>query len=519
MQSIITDSTITLISETGPSVIGKTHPNFYKIKKALLQKNFLEVENMLDVKDGYKEFSNGRIAVDGDNLIYDGAIIHNVLTQRIVEMIHNGDEATPMLNFLVNLMDNPSEGSIDQLYTFLEHENLPITEDGCFLAYKAINRDYTDKYTGKISNKVGDKVKMPYEEVTADPTKHCSSGLHCGSIDYVRSYGNFKTDENGEHTGDRLVTVKVNPNAVVSVPEDSDRQKVRVYRYVVHEEIENPYDLVPKYEAPVYYDDEGNVYDEDVFGDDDYDNYEHWDEDEWTPVEELGPDDSNLYSEKGPEGPAGFDCGNPVEGLIDFDDVNRKESIIAGCIRQSTDNPLKKNSFDQYDIDGEIDIDMINAMYNNTDYENGQPSEKNSFDVVEKTNESDSFSYEWNGVANTEWDVIHKVKNDHTRDDMHPNARKIFEYYENKYGTSELDCTIIDSIIGDLKDAGFDMAGNPLKESKDQKNFLDEMFQDASCYASKSSEKNSFDVVEKDSNEESVIEVEKPNNIILPDNN
>ena len=137
----------------------------------------------------------------------------------------------------------------------------------------------------------------------------------------------------------------------------------------------------------------------------------------------------------------------------------------------------------------------------------------------EKTNESDSFSYEWNGVANTEWDVIHKVKNDHTRDDMHPNARKIFEYYENKYGTSELDCTIIDSIIGDLKDAGFDMDGNPLKESKDQKNFLDEMFQDASCYASKSSEKNSFDVVEKDSNEESVIEVEKPNNIILPDNN
>ena len=62
MQSIITDSTITLISETGLLPLSfKTHPNFYKIKKALLQKNFLEVENMLDVKDGYKEFSNGRI--------------------------------------------------------------------------------------------------------------------------------------------------------------------------------------------------------------------------------------------------------------------------------------------------------------------------------------------------------------------------------------------------------------------------------------------------------------------------
>lgn len=540
MQSIITDSTITLISETGPSVVGKTHPNFYKIKKALLQKNFLEVEEMLDVKNGYKEFSNGLIAVDGDNLIYNGTIVHNVLTQRIVQMIHNGDEATPMLNFLVNLMDNPSEGSIDQLYTFLEHENLPITEDGCFLAYKAINRDYTDKYTGTISNKVGEKVKMPYEEVTADPTKHCSSGLHCGSIEYVRCYGNFQTDENNEHTGDRLVTVKVNPSAVVSVPEDSDRQKVRVYRYVVHEEIENPYDLVPKYEAPVYYDSEGNVYNEDVFGDEESSNFEYfesWDEDEWTPVEELGPDDSNLYSEKGPEGPAGFDCGNPVEGLIDFDDVNRKESIIAGCIRQSTDNPLKKNSFETNDIVGDVDVDMFDAMYNNTDYANGQPSEKNSFDVVEKTNESENFTYDWSGVANTEWDVVHNVNNDKRRDDMHPNARKIFEYYEHKYGMNITDSVTIDSIIGDLKDAGFDMSGNPLEESKDQKNFLDEMFQDASCYATKNTEKNSFDSNEsdkselpdppseiildsdKDSNEERVVKVETPNNIILPDNN
>ena len=45
------------------------------------------------------------------------------------------------------------------------------------------------------------------------------------------------------------------------------------------------------------------------------------------------------------------------------------------------------------------------------------------------------------------------------------------------------------------------------------------MFQDASCYANKPSEKNSLDVVEKDSNEESVVNVEKTNNIILPDNN
>ena len=81
------------------------------------------------------------------------------------------------------------------------------------------------------------------------------------------------------------------------------------------------------------------------------------------------------------------------------------------------------------------------------------------------------------------------------------------------------DSVTIDSIIGDLKDAGFDMSGNPLEESKNQKNFLDEMFQDASCYANMNSEKNSFDKVENHSNEESVVKIENPSNIILPDNN
>ena len=534
MQSIITDSTITLIAENGPSVIGKTHPNFYKIKKALLAKNFLEVEEMLDVKNGYKEFSNGLIAVDGDNLIYNGTIVHNVLTQRIVEMIHNGDEATPMLNFLVNLMDNPSEGSIDQLYTFLEHENLPITEDGCFLAYKAINRDYTDKYTGTISNKVGDKVKMPYEEVTADPTKHCSSGLHCGSIEYVRSYGSFSQDEDGNLNGDRLVTVKVNPSAVVSVPEDSDRQKVRVYRYVVHEEIENPFDLVPKYEAPVYYDSEGNVYDED----EDYDDYESWNDGvvpdgqsqyDWVgdPYSDKGPDDSNLYSERGVEG----EPGNPVHGLIDFDDPQRNESILAGCVRQSTDNPLEKNSFDSTESD--IDVDMINAMYNNTDYADGQPTEKNSFDSVEETNEhpmakaarehgkncdtEDSISSEWYGVANNMWNVKFNLNEDN-RKDMHPFAKSIFEKYEKLY-SSDVNPVLLDDCFHELKMNGFNGNGEILPEVENQLSFVDEMFQDASCYASVNSEKNSLDVVEKDSNEESVVNVETPNNIILPDNN
>lgn len=538
MQNIITDHTITLITKNGPSVVGKTHPNFYKIKKALISKNFFEVEQLLDVKSGFKTFSNGLIKIEGDNLMYNDSIVHNVLTQRIIEMIHNNDKVEPIINFLVNLMDNPSEGSVDQMYTFLEHKNLPITEDGCFLAYKAINRDYTDKYTGTISNKVGDKVKMPYNEVTADPKCGCSRGLHCGSIEYVRQYGEFKLDEDGKSVGDRLVTVKVNPSDVVSVPEDAEHQKVRVYRYVVHEEIENPFDLIPKYESPVYYD-------EDSFGDGDYD--EAWDEDEWTSVDELGPDDSNLYSDPGPLGPpASYDCGNPVEGLIDFDAPERKESILAGCIRQSTDNPLKKNSFDTSDIVGDVDLEMVNAMYNNTDYANGQPSEKNSFDVVgqdenkhpmqvaaeqhdEELKKNESFTYEWHGVSNTQWEVVERLTHENSRKDLHLKAQEIFQKYQDKYSKEHGNISyyqIIDDVIDELKYEGFDHKGEPRRDHPNQMNFDEEMFQDASCYATKKNsfdqEKISSDVVGKDSeesNEESIVKIEKPDNIILPNNN
>ena len=133
------------------------------------------------------------------------------------------------------------------------------------------------------------------------------------------------------------------------------------------------------------------------------------------PYTDEGHDDSNLYSEKGVEG----EPGNPVEGLIDFDDPQRSESIIAGCVRQSTDNPLEKNSFDSpqgqverrdpYDSEGNIDVDMINAMYNNTDYATGQPSEKNSFDSVEETNKSDnSFTMPWDGTG-IKWDIKSKI--------------------------------------------------------------------------------------------------------------
>jgi len=166
-----------------------------------------------------------------------------------------------------------------ELYDFLEHENLPITEDGYFLAYKAVrvyrgesfmdkngakvnDGDFVDKHTGQsFRNNVGDFPTMLRSRVDDNRTVGCSAGLHAGSIKYVEGYAS------GD---DKIVIVKIHPESVVSVPSDEKCQKVRVCLY----------EVVAEYQGvltrPLY--SEEFSYDEDE-EDPDYD-YEDEDEEE-----------------------------------------------------------------------------------------------------------------------------------------------------------------------------------------------------------------------------------------------
>ena len=95
------------------------------------------------------------------------------------------------------------------------------SEDGCFLAYKGVNDDYTDVHTGKIINRVGRTVTMERNRISDDPSVGCHTGLHVGSEDYATGFGS------------RTVICKVNPRDVVSVPLDCECQKMRVCEYSV----------------------------------------------------------------------------------------------------------------------------------------------------------------------------------------------------------------------------------------------------------------------------------------------
>jgi hypothetical protein len=158
-----------------------------------------------------------------------------------------------------------------ELYDFLEHEHLPITEDGHFLAYKAVRSDFKDKYRGVFDNSVGKVCQMQRAKVDDDRSRGCSDGLHAGALNYVASYGNLDA-------GDKIVIVKINPKDVVSVPSDCNHEKLRTCRYEVVGEYEGEL-LKPLYKADFSQDDYEDDEDYDI-RDDYWDQFDDEDEDE-----------------------------------------------------------------------------------------------------------------------------------------------------------------------------------------------------------------------------------------------
>lgn len=125
---------------------------------------------------------------------------------------------------------------------------MPITYDGCFLAYKSVRNDYKDLYSGTFDNSVGSVCSIPRNKVNANRDEGCGAGLHVGAFDYAKSYGGINVDEDGfggdNDGGNHLMICKVNPRDVVSVPTDSKFQKLRTCRYEVVSKFDSVFDKV-----------------------------------------------------------------------------------------------------------------------------------------------------------------------------------------------------------------------------------------------------------------------------------
>ena len=215
-----------------PYAFNKSHENYDKLLAYLENGNVEHFEASYDIASTVEHYCDGYVHVDNGDLSWQGITMPELFTDRILQMRREGFNIDPMLNFLDNMNDNPSDQAIVELFDFMQNKHLPITDDGHFLAYKAVSADFKDIYTGNIDNSVGEEVSIERSKVDSNRSKHCSAGLHVGAIDYVKSYGGIDLDQDNDG-GNQIVICKVNPADVVSVPSDAKFQKLRTCRYEV----------------------------------------------------------------------------------------------------------------------------------------------------------------------------------------------------------------------------------------------------------------------------------------------
>ncbi len=286
------DGNLTLILKNKAHQVLPDHINYRLIMENLHSASEDELVQLVDIETAVASFSDGRVEVKNGKVLYDGDEVHGAVSKRILEFMSKGLPFEPLVKFLNNLMENPSIQSQKELYDFLEHQYLPITEDGHFLAYKAVRSDYMDKYAGKFSNKVGEVCEMTRAKVDDNRSVGCSQGLHAGALNYVAGYGSLDA-------GDKIVIVKINPKDVVSVPNDCNCEKLRTCRYEVVGEYQGEL-LKPLYKADFSeddYEDEYETlhdeYDDNYWDKFDDEDYEDEDEDIRATADDLDEDDDD----------------------------------------------------------------------------------------------------------------------------------------------------------------------------------------------------------------------------------
>jgi hypothetical protein len=219
---LIQGNNIVVVINNQPHTISKTHITYQKVLDAIKANDWTTVQDIIEPKKVVLNYGQGNVSIQGEDLFWKGNKMHNALTNRMIQMLQEGFPVEPLVFFMENLMQNPSKRAVDELYGFLEKNNLPITPDGYFLAYKKVREDYMDVHSGTFNNSVGMICEMERNQVDDDKNRTCSAGLHFCSQEYLDHFG-------GEHT----MILKINPRDVVSIPTDYDFSKGRTCRYEV----------------------------------------------------------------------------------------------------------------------------------------------------------------------------------------------------------------------------------------------------------------------------------------------
>lgn len=233
----ITNNSITAVFEVNlpPLVIKMGSSLFDEALKCIQNRDWAGLKECFSCLNMVKKYSHGNIVVSNDNKVYyKNKEIYNYAAKRLQEMVAYNLPIESFIIFLNNVMESEQEYIKDELLKFLEHSGSPITEDGCFLAYRRVDSNYKSFHASPDGtyniNTVGTTIRMNKNEVDFNRENHCSKGLHFCGFSYLSHY----YDGSG-----KIMIVKINPKNVACFPTDYKYAKGRCIEYTVVGELEN----------------------------------------------------------------------------------------------------------------------------------------------------------------------------------------------------------------------------------------------------------------------------------------
>jgi hypothetical protein len=260
---ILTENSLTVSLEGKTYTINSGNPCWKQAIECLKRKDYDALKECVSIKKAISSFTGDKVKIVDGTIFFNGEPIHNYLTDKILSFMEKGLPHESLIKFLERLMANPSRRAVNELYSFLAHKNMPITDAGTFLAYKSVRSDYTDHHTGNFNNSIGNTLQMIRNNVCDDHNQGCSVGFHAGSLEYASSFGGQDSI---------LLIVEIDPADVVSVPSDCNCQKLRTCKYKV----------VAKYDGPLpqhYTKNAESAYDS-------YEDDEKYDDSDWDEVDD-----------------------------------------------------------------------------------------------------------------------------------------------------------------------------------------------------------------------------------------
>lgn len=241
MKYIFSADSLILFLNGKPVKVSKDAPVYASIIKAFRLPEANQeaaILTALDKQNVNKNIEEKGFIINGDEVIFEGEKLPVPLAQKILSLIKENLPVELFKNFWRNLKKNPAYHVVNEigLYDFLSYRELPLTECGCFLAYRGVQNNgwsisgnsETKVLQGKVNtlgqifNGVGEIIEIERNGVSDDRSVYChKTSLHIGSLDYARSWGS------------KVVVVKVNPKDVVCAPTDCKSQKLRVCKFEV----------------------------------------------------------------------------------------------------------------------------------------------------------------------------------------------------------------------------------------------------------------------------------------------